>query len=538
VIVVCSPAVAVAGGPAFEDVSAAKVVRAGAGAPVLGGAFLDLDRDGDRDLLLVASPWPTKEVAPEPKDPAFPKLGGIAASFDDDDDRDVVLADADALAEYSMDAAPVDVDGDGDLDVVVALEFHPNRLYLNDGKGVLTEESWRLPQFVHDSEDIAVADFDRDGDRDVVVVSEDDETNEHYVNDGKGVFLGAGHLLPVRGISNIVEVLDVDLDGAPDLVIGNQGQNFILINDGTGRFRDETATRLPVQGETTQDVAIGDVDGDDDPDLVFANEAGLDRLVLNDGHGHFAPAPEDHLPPPPTATDSRDVELADVDGDGDLDLFFGVVGWSREGLTARNRLLINDGTGVFMDETDTRLDGPDDDTLDGVLLDLDGDGDLDLVTSHTVGDDPAALIAWENDGTGRFTPAPGTYFGDERAGDILAIVPADFDGDGATDLFIANRGAADQLLLRRDRATPEPWIEGDHRADGETNEGSMGVSGLSSIGACSEDAQGAMSGSRRLAHRRDFFEGTASSGTSSAARVGRGSACHARVARAQTLGGP
>ncbi len=452
VIAVCSSVVAVADGPAFEDVSAAKVVRAGAGTPVFGGAFLDLDRDGDRDLLVFASPWSTKEVAPEPKDPTFPRLGGIAASFDDDGDRDVVLADADALAEYSMDAAAVDVDGDGDLDVLVALEFHPNRLYLNDGKGVLTEESWRLPQHVHDSEDIAVADFDGDGDPDVVVVSEDDETNEYYVNAGQGVFLDAGHLLPARGISNVVEVLDVNLDGAPDLFVGNQGQNFILVNDGTGRFRDETAARLPVQGETTQDVAIGDVDGDGDLDMVFANEKGLDRLVLNDGTGRFAPAPEDHLPLPPTATDSRDVELADIDGDGDLDIFFGVVGWSREGLAARNRLLVNDGKGVFTDETDSRLDGPDDDTLDGVFLDLDGDGDLDLVSSHTVRDDPAALIAWENDGAGRFSQASGRYFGEERVGDILAIVPADFDGDGTTDLFIANRGAADRLLLRKDEA--------------------------------------------------------------------------------------
>ena len=450
----CSTSVSLAGAQAFGDVSAANLLRTEAAPTGFGGGFVDLDRDGEREVLVVASSWSLQEVAPEADDSLAPRLDAIAGSFDDDGDRDFILAHGEALAEFSMDAAALDIDNDGDLDVLVAVEFSANRLFVNDGTGVLKEESWRLPRAVHDSEDIAAADFDGDGDLDVVVVSEDDETNEHYINQGTGVFLEAGHLLPVRGISNAVEALDVNLDGAPDLIIGNRGQNFVLVNDGAGRFRDETATRLPVQGETTQDIAVGDVDGDGDADLVFANEEGLDRLVLNDGAGRFVPAPEGHLPSPPTATDSRDVELADVDGDGDLDLFFGIVGWGKESRVARNRLLINDGTGVFTDETDSRLDGPDDDTLDGVFLDLDADGDLDLVTSHTRGLEPAILAAWENDGAGRFAPVSSEYFGDERTGDILAIVSADFDGDGATDLFIANRGAADRLLLRRERTAP------------------------------------------------------------------------------------
>ena len=93
------------------------------------------------------------------------------------------LPDAGGL--FTMDVALGDVDGDGDLDAILAVEFGQNRLYLNDGTGLFIDAGGRLPVASHDSEDIALADFDDDGDLDAVVVSEDDGTNEYYVNDGE-----------------------------------------------------------------------------------------------------------------------------------------------------------------------------------------------------------------------------------------------------------------------------------------------------------------------------------------------------------------
>jgi hypothetical protein len=81
----------------------------------------------------------------------------------------------DNLKFNSMDVECADLDKDGDPDMVIAMEFRPNVLLLNDGTGKMIYSSiGRLPQKNHDSEDIALGDFDRDGDLDIIFVSEDD----------------------------------------------------------------------------------------------------------------------------------------------------------------------------------------------------------------------------------------------------------------------------------------------------------------------------------------------------------------------------
>ncbi len=57
-----------------------------------------------------------------------------------------------------MDVESADIDNDGDKDIIIAREFAPNKILINNGNGIFTDESFRIPQFSYDSEDICVAD--------------------------------------------------------------------------------------------------------------------------------------------------------------------------------------------------------------------------------------------------------------------------------------------------------------------------------------------------------------------------------------------
>ena len=357
------------------------------------------------------------------------------------------------LEGFSMDAGVADMDGDGDLDIVVANEFRPNILLLSDGGGRFTDGSARLPRTEHDSEDVGIADFDGDGDLDIVIVSEDDQTNELYFNDGTGTFTDESDRIPVTGTTNGLVVADLNRDGAPDFLLANNGQDAVIINDGSGRFTDETAARLPVSLDVTQDAELGDVDGDGDPDLVVGNE-GPNGLYINDGSGHFTDESRARIPLRETPEETREADFGDVDGDGDLDLLFANVSAFVEDADPQNRLLINDGRGFFTDETEARLPPDTDSSFDGDFRDLDGDGDLDIVTGNSEVDlsqrriAPALFRAYLNDGTGHFSEATFQVFGDGITGTGLDLEFGDFDGDGLEDVYLASRGTADRLLLR------------------------------------------------------------------------------------------
>lgn len=357
-----------------------------------------------------------------------------------------------ALTGLSMDARAADLDRDGDMDIVVANEFGRNILLLNDGTGTFTNASDRFPASSRDSEDVGIADFDRDGNLDVLIVSEDDQVNELYLGDGEGGFVDAGDRIPVTGTSNAVLVAEVNGDDAPDILIGNNGQNVILINDGTGEFVDESGERLPAINDVTQDLELGDVDGDGDLDLLVGNE-GPNRLLINDGTGRFSDESDARIPLRDGPEETREADFGDIDGDGDLDILFANVAAFVAGADPGNRVLVNDGSGVFTDGTFTRLPANSNRSFDGDFFDLDSDGDLDIVTSNTNqlgGSAPdSPYVVYLNDGSGRFEVGTDSIFPPGTLGKGFDVEAVDVDGDGRLDLYMASRGSADRLLIRR-----------------------------------------------------------------------------------------
>ena len=386
--------------------------------------------------------------------------GHVTAPPPDDDDqtaetpfREVTGTHipASALIGPSMDAHPADVDADGDLDIFVACEFCSNILLINDGEAHFDDESaFRLPRTRRDSEDIGVADFDEDGDLDVIFVSEDDRTNELYLNNGRGFYEDASDRLSVQGTSNAVLVTDLNGDGHADILIGNNGQNAALMGDGTGHFSDATSEFLPAIRDVTQDIELGDIDSDGDLDLVVGNED-TNRLLLNDGTGRFIDVTEERLPARSTVEETREADFGDVDGDGDLDIVFANINAFVPNADPQNRLLLNDGAGFFTDATAERLPRLNNRSFDADFVDVDADGDLDLITSDAkqgaVFSEPVRIF--ENDGTGYFTDQTASILPAHVIGKWFDAEAADFNNDGHIDLYFASQGSIDRLMLGR-----------------------------------------------------------------------------------------
>ena len=341
----------------------------------------------------------------------------------------------------TMDAELADLDGDTDLDLVLASEFGQNAvLYWEGGKfvhaaGAITQSRR------HDTEDIAIADFDGDTRPDIVFVAEDDQTNELYLNRGNRVFEDASDRIPVGGTSNAVLALDVDNDGDMDLLIGNNGPNFLLLNDGEANFTDASEGRFPAQSDVTQDIEAGDINGDGFLDLVLANE-GPNRVLLGDGNGRFTDHTEVSIGIR-AGEETREADLGDVDGDGDLDLVFANVGWT--GSVPTDKLLLNDGKGHFTESKSFPAESVF--SLDADFADVDRDGDLDIVTANLGPGANVPIRIYLNDGKGSFTNATSDFAPPTGLIHGIDVECADINGDGAIDFYIANHVSFDAIPL-------------------------------------------------------------------------------------------
>ncbi len=344
----------------------------------------------------------------------------------------------------AKDVLAVDIDSDDDMDIILAHEFQNNVILLNNGLGVFVRGNVGIPAGEeHDSEAIAVADFDLNGAKDIIFVSEDDFEHEYYWNVGDGTLETPSISLPFT-VCRAVLAEDFNNDDIPDLMLGNDGQNMILINNGgTGEFINESFDRIPLIEDLTQDIKASDVDMDGDIDLFIANED-INRLLINNGSGFFTDEGTDRLPQG-LNIDSRTVLFEDVDMDGDDDIFLCNVEFSP-GKDAQNRLFLNDGSGFFEDVTEAYLPAFMDQSLDAVFTDFDFDGDPDLLVANVLG---IPIYAYTNNGAGIFSEATDLVFGGSPiAIEAFGIAKADFNGDGFEDIYICNRDGKDKLLIR------------------------------------------------------------------------------------------
>lgn len=253
--------------------------------------------------------------------------------------------------------------------------------------------------------------------------------------------------------TNYIAVADIDADGDLDICFAN-GQGYsslgtllkprIYVNNGAGIFTDQTDTRVAGITGCFRSAEFGDVDGDGDADLLLAQDYSRQMLLLiNNGAGVFANETSVRIPTLNTST-SR-ATFGDVDGDGDLDIALCNSGTSRFGTTGQPRLYLNDSTGRFTDATVGRIPtGNISQQLDLLFLDVDGDYDLDLFVG-TRASTPSQSRLWLNNGSGVFSTG-GNFPNDTTA---YAYDAGDIDGDGDMDLIGTNAGPSSQELLAR-----------------------------------------------------------------------------------------
>jgi RHS repeat-associated protein len=369
----------------------------------------------------------------------FPSLGSPATVPLDESQLPPFSDETDARLPPATDAsyelAAGDVDRDGDLDLFVA-NGGQSRLLVNDGGFFADETALRLPLLLGDTTFSAdLGDVDGDGDLDLALANPSG-VNRLLVNDGSGHFTdeSAARLPNLFQVSLSVRLGDLDSDGDLDLVVANRGsQSRILINDGSGVFADETATRFAPGSELTYEIEIFDSDGDGALDLLVANQRSPNRLFVNNGLGYFADV-SFRLPSPAAPSSAIDAAAVDVDGDGDLDL---ALAESEKGV----RLLQNDGTGRFDDVSSAQLPAMDLFAIKVRAGDVDFDSDPDLVVA-AAGPDPLLL----NDGTGVFAASPpGVLPEDPLRSFGLALLDADSDLD--LDLLFAKPRDRNRYLV-------------------------------------------------------------------------------------------
>ena len=290
-------------------------------------AFVDYDRDGFLDLFV------TRYVAFDPEkkclsragrpDVCGPKAFEPVADVLFHNQGDGTFLDVSVAAGIaSKQAAGLgvvceDFNGDGLIDIYVANDAYANNLWINQGDGTFKDAglvqgaALGMNGRAEAGMGVVVGDFNEDESLDLFVTHLEGESNTLYLGrtNGRGFQVAttvsglAASSIPYTGFGTVA--FDVELDGDLDLlVVGGQvvldeanpdslapepwsclaEKNLLYLNDGNGRFtaRTELAGALGSNAEVSRGLAVGDIDGDGDQDVVVCNIESPARVFLNE----------------------------------------------------------------------------------------------------------------------------------------------------------------------------------------------------------------------------------------------------------------
>jgi hypothetical protein len=269
---------------------------------------------------------------------------------------------------------------------------------------------------------VATGDINNDGFIDMVAANSGSNTVSIFLGTGDGTFLPAtsrssGGVKPVA-----LTLGDFTGDGNLDIAVVNRGSNAVNILTGTGTGTFNTGASVAV-AEGANAIEAGNLDSDADLDLAVSS-ATTNRvnILLNAGVGIFATA----VQVPTSGQVPRDLVIADFNNDGNTDLAIANSGTDNVGL------LLGSAAGVFTPTAKFKVgDGP----TSLVVADFNGDGSLDIAASHAVSRFVSVLLGSGSTTAPVFDRQLRIVYGTPIA--PAAIATGDFNADGIADLALA-----------------------------------------------------------------------------------------------------
>lgn len=354
----------------------------------------DVDQDGDPDLVVVrklpfSNPGARQHVL-------LMNEGGTLV------DRTSLLC-PDFLTNHSnaRDVALTDLDGDGWLDMVVANTFDEEpEPYMNlaSSQGVwqgFQKDPSRFPVLTQGSTGpmfcaVAHGDIDQDNDVDLYFVDYDNTLEDVLlVNDGTGSFTNETDArltaaMKESSFGTSCQIRDVNGDGWQDIVklttLSSPVELRVLYNDGAGAF--SVMQDMPTTSPYMFDCDDYDRDGDMD---LYVVQDGQDQYILNEGTqagGTISVSSHTLSGSPATTGFGGNVTTGDLDQDGYTDIVVSDVDIDIPGCSRRSAFLRNQGAGswpLFKDRYGVQTAWSTNGTYDTAILDIDGDGRLDVV---------------------------------------------------------------------------------------------------------------------------------------------------------------
>ena len=433
-----------------------------------GVGFLDVDADGDQDLVLIdGCRWQGEPFSSEPE----PDHDSVRLWTNDGRGQFREATNGSGLEgpRYGMGIATGDLDGDGRTDLFVTAVGR-NAVYLNRterGGGPRFEDATdrlNVPRASRWGTSAAMVDGDQDGDLDVIVCN--------YVRWSREIDLAVDYRLTGigRAYGSPTGFEGVDLtylrnDGAAGLVDATAESGFAVANASTGK---------PV-GKALG-VVLGDWNGDGRVDVAIANDTVANFLFRNEGSPGRASFVEVGAP-----------SGIAFDRNGSATGAMGIdTAWLRPrqwAIAIGN--FANEMSSLYV-ERGTTMSFSDDAIIEGlgpasrafltfglVMADMDLDGDADLVQANGHIEERIAKVqpsqAWRQRGqlflnAGRGAPSP--LLRELPAGKIgdlarpvvgRGLATADIDGDGDLDLALTQAGGA-PMLLRNDLPAHGRWL--------------------------------------------------------------------------------